>query len=131
MAIAVSRSPLASPPIRRARLRVFAAFRFSLKPSLMSHAQLIPFPPTPLPLSVLENSEFNSISHAKPLSSLYSVLCFQTLCLWVVRGSIALNRSTDILIHLLMQKKKIICPLQSNYASRGQKQRCSVCLNSN
>lgn len=106
MAIAVSRSPLASPPIRRARLRVFAAFRFSLKPSLMSHAQLIPFPPTPLPLSVLENSEFNSISHAKPLSSLYSVLCFQTLCLWVVRGSIALNRSTDILIHLLMQKKK-------------------------
>ena len=110
MAIAVSRSPLASPPIRMARLRVFAAFHFSLKPSLMSHAQLIPFPPTPLPLSVLANSEFNSISHAKPLSSLYSVLCFQTLCLWVVGGSMALNRTTDIVIHLLTQKKKNLPP---------------------
>lgn len=119
MAIAVSRSPLACPPTRRARLRVFAAFLFSLKHSLMSHAQLIPFPPTPFPLSVLKNSEFNSISHAEPLSSLYSVPCFQTLCLWVVGGSIALNRTTDILIRLLKQKK-IICPLRAIMLAEGK-----------
>ena len=85
----------------------------------MSHAQLIPFPPTPLPLSVLENSEFNSISHAEPLRSLYSVPCFQTLGLWVVGGSIAINRTTDILIRLLKQKK-IICRLRAIMLAEGK-----------